>query len=537
MASTDSRGSTLNSGTLGGMPGVQPVNHAPSAATSKSGTALVLGLAGAAFLLYVLTNTRYNFFRDEFYYIACGEHLAWGYVDHPPLIAVLARLSRLLFGGSLGGLRLLPALAGATTVGLAGLMARDLGGGRAAQGLAALGALVAPVFLANFTLFTLNAFDIVFWSLALRIAIGIFKGGSPKLWLRLGLVAGVGLLNKHSVLFLLAGLLFGLALTPARRHLRTRWPWIGGALVLALVAPHLVWQARHGWPTLEFMSNARQFKNAPIAPLGFLIGQTMLVHPFTAPVWIAGLGWLLLSAAGRPFRALGWAYLFILVVFIATQAKVYYLAPYYPLLLAAGGVATERLARARRLRWLPGALAGLWLAGGALSAPIVIPVLSPERLERYIQALHFQERASERHRPPRLTQTYADEFGWEAMVAKVAAVYARLTPEERARCGIFASNYGEAGAIDFYGPRYGLPKAMSGHNSYFLWGPGSRAVDILITVGEKREDVEKSFRRVVEMDRTHNEWCMPYEDDVPILLAREPRAPLAEIWPRTKKYI
>jgi len=497
----------------------------------------VLALAGATFLLHVLTNTRYNFFRDEFYYMACGEHLAWGYVDHPPLVAVLAKLSRTLFGDSLGGLRLLPALAGATTVWLAGLMARDLGGGRSARGLAALGALVAPVFLANFTLFTMNAFDVVFWSLALWIAIRILSGGSPKLWLPLGLVAGAGFLNKHSVLFLLAGLLVGLLLTPARRHLRTRWPWLAGALALAIFAPHLVWQAQHGWPTLEFMSNARRFKNAPIAPLAFLGGQALLVHPFTAPVWLVGLGWLLFAAAGRPFRALGWAYLFILVVFIATQAKTYYLGPYYPLLLAAGGVATERFARARQIGWLPPALAGLWIAGGAALAPIVIPVLAPERLERYMQALHFQEPASERHRPPRLTQTFADQFGWEEMVAKVARVYESLTPGERARCGIFASNYGEAGAIDFYGRKYGLPRAMSGHNNYFLWGPGTRPVDIVITVGEAREDVEKSFRRVVEVDRTRNAWCMPYEDDRPILIGRDPKARLEDLWPRTRKYI
>jgi len=516
---------------------VGPTGVGAGAAPPARLAALVIATAVASFLLHVFTNAHYNFFRDEFYYMACGQHLAWGYVDHPPLIAVLARLSRLLLGPSLGGLRLLPALAGATTVWLAGVMARDLGGGRAAQGLAALGALVAPVYLANFTLFTMNAFDVVLWSLALGLCIRLLGGGHPKLWLSLGGVAGVGLLNKHSVLFLLAGLLVGVLLTPARRHLRTPWPWLAGTIALVIFAPHLMWQAQHGWPTLEFMSNARQFKNAPIAPLAFVAGQMMLLHPFTAPVWLAGLGWLLFAAAGRPFRALGWTYLFILAVFIATQAKVYYLAPYYPLLFAAGGVATERFARARRLGWLPPSLAVLWLAGGAVVAPIVIPVLSPGRLERYMQALHFREPASERHRPPRLTQTFADEFGWEEMVAKVAQVYASLTPEERARCGIFASNYGEAGAIDHYGPRYGLPRAVSGHNSYFLWGPGTRGVDILITVGEDREDVEKSFQHVVEMDRTHDEWCMPYEDDRPIFLAREPRFPLAEIWPHTKKYI
>ncbi len=506
-------------------------------ASRKPGAALVLALAGATFLLHLLTNRHYNFFRDEFYYMACGEHLAWGYVDHPPLVAVLAKLSRALFGDSLGGLRLLPALAGAATVWLAGRMARELGGGRYAQGLAALGALVAPVYLEGFTLFTMNAFDILAWSLILWTAIRILQGGSPRLWLVLGLIAGVGLLNKHSVLFLLAGLLAGVLLTPARRHLRTPWPWLGGALALAIFAPHLVWQAQHGWPTLEFMSNARRLKNAPIAPLQFVIAQATIMHPLTAPVWLAGLGWLLVARAGRACRALAWAYLFILAVFIATQAKPYYLCGFYPILLASGAVAIEAPGRARLMGWVRAAVPVLWIAGGALLAPVVLPVLPPQRLERYLEKLHLRAPLNERHRPPRLTQTFADEFGWEQMVARVARAYQRLTPEERARCAIFASNYGEAGAIDFYGHTYGLPHAISGHNNYFLWGPGTRPIDIVITVGEDRDDVEKSFRDVTEVDRTRNEWCMPYEDDLPILVGRDPRAPLSELWPQTKKYI
>ena len=511
----------------------QPLSSGPQ----KSATVLVLMLAGATFLLHVFTNAHYNFFRDEFYYIACGQHLAWGYVDHPPLVAVFARLSHTLFGDSLGGLRLLPALAGALTVWLAGLMARELGGGRYAQGLAALGVMVSPAYLEGFTLFTMNAFDVLCWSFTLLIAIRIFKGGSPKLWLLVGLVAGAGLLNKHSVLFLLAGLFLGLLLTPARRHLRTRWPWLGGAIALAIFAPHLMWQAQHGWPTLEFMSNARRFKNAPIAPAQFLLAQVMIMLPLTAPVWIFGLGWLLLGREGRPYRPIAWAYLFILAVFIATQAKPYYLCPFYPVLLAAGAVAVEIPARRRFAGWLRPAIPMLWIAGSALVAPVVLPVLPPPQLERYLKKLHMQEPLAERHRSPRLTQTYADQFGWEEMVARVAHAYQSLTLEERARCGIFASNYGEAGAIDFYGPRYGLPHAMSGHNNYFLWGPDPRPIDIIITVGERREDVEKTFRNVVEVDRTHNEWCMPYENDRPILIGRVLRAPLAEIWPHTKHYI
>ncbi len=390
-------------------------------------------------------------------------------------MALLAKASRLLFGPSLAGLRLLPALAGAATVWLAGTMARELGGGRYAQGLAALGVIVAPAFLEGFTLFTMNAFDVLAWSLLLWIAIRILKGGSPRLWLLLGVIAGLGLLNKHSVLFLLAGLLAGLVLTPARRHLRTRWPWLAAALALAIFAPHLAWQARHGWPTLEFMENARRLKNPPITPLAFLNAQAMNMLPLTAPVWI----------------------------------KPYYLGPFYPALFAAGAVAVDAQPRRRAWAWLRGAIPVTWLALAAIVAPVVLPVLPPERLERYLGALHLRAPLSERHRPPRLTQTYADQFGWEEMVAQVARVYHGLTPAERARCGIFASNYGEAGAIDFYGPGYGLPHAISGHNNYFLWGPGPGPIDVVITVGETPEDVEQSFRRVLRGRRPDPDRARP----------------------------
>ena len=529
------------------MTGAAASRAADQAATRPPLSKLVWVLAGALFVIHLLTNGAYAMFRDEFYYIACGKHLAWGYVDHPPLVALIARIAQALFGGSLRGLRLFPALAGSAVVLLAGAIARELGGDRRAQALAALGVIVAPVFLEDFTLFTMNAFEAVFWSLALWLVIRILRASAgpssatrrfiATQWLILGVVAGVGLLDKHSVLFLLAGLLVGLVLTPARRQLLTPWPWLAGVLALAIFAPHLVWQARNGWPTLEFMNHARQFKNAIHSPLVFVAEQMLMMHPFTAPVWVAGVLWLLLATPARPFRPIGWAYVFILVVFIVTQAKNYYLAPFYPTLLAAGAVATTAFAARRRLAWLLPAIVALWLAGGAVLAPVVLPVMAPATLERYLAALHLHPTMSERHRAPRLTQTFADEFGWEEMVAKVARAWNGLTPAERAHCAIYANNYGEAGAIDYYGPRYGLPHAISGHNNYYLWGPSPPGATMVITIGETKEDVEKTFRSATVVDSTHNEWCMPYENDRPIIVGRDRINSLEEIWPRCKLYI
>ncbi|HVP39882.1 MAG TPA: glycosyltransferase family 39 protein [Candidatus Saccharimonadales bacterium] len=502
--------------------------------------ALIVLMAAVELVIHLLTNGGYNVFRDEFYYIACGRHLAWGYVDHPPLVAAVAALSRAWFGDSLRGLRLFPALAGSLTVLLTGLMARDLGGGRFARFLACLGAIVAPVYLGNFTLFTMNAFDLLFWALAAWLLIRILNGGNPRQWLLLGLVAGVGLLNKHSMLFFLGGMFLGLLLTSARRHLRTRWPWLAALIAALLVAPHVAWQVSHGWPTVEFIQRASRLKNFPISPLGFLWGQVLLMQPLTFPVWLAGLGSLLLGFGSRRHRALGLAYLAVFLLLMLTKSKVYYLSPAYPFLLAAGAGALERFSDARGRGWLRPTAAAACLVGGAVLAPLALPLLPPARLEAYMHALRLTPPPEERHRAPRLTQTFADMFGWEEMVAKVARVYHALPPAERARCVLFASNYGEAGAIDYYGPRYGLPPAVSGHNNYFLWGPGDMSGgrgDVVITVGETREDVGHSYREVTEADRTDNEWCMPFENDVPILVGRGPKNRLSEIWWRCKDYI
>ncbi|MBI5836512.1 MAG: glycosyltransferase family 39 protein [Candidatus Eisenbacteria bacterium] len=501
---------------------------------------LLLLMSAASLLLHALTNGGYNFFRDELYYIACGRHLAWGYVDHPPLVAVVAALAQAVFPGSLQGLRLFPALAGSATVLLTGLMAHDLGGGRFAQFLAALGAILAPVYLSNFTLFTMNAFDILAWTLVAWLLIRILGGGGRGLWLWLGLAAGAGLMNKISVGFLLAGLFVGMLATPARAHLRTRGPWLAALIAVLIFAPHLAWQAAHGWPTLEFMENARRLKNFPVSPLGYLQGQVFIMQPLTLPVWLAGLGSLLFGFCSRRHRALGLAYLLILALFILTRGKIYYLGPAYTFLLAAGAGAVERFAKARRLGWLRPVTTAAFLVGGVALAPFVLPVLPPARLEAYARALNVTGPPEERHRPPRLPQTFADMFGWEELAVRVARAYQALPPADRVRCVVFASNYGEAGALDFYGPKYGLPRAICGHNSYYLWGPGDESNgrgEVILVVGQSQADVEKTYREVTPVDSTNNEWCMPYEDHLPIFLGRGLKHRLRDIWPKCKEFI
>lgn len=501
-------------------------------------------LAAGNALLHFAVAGRYGHFRDELYYVACARHLDWGYVDHPPLVAVVARVGLALFGDSPAGLRVLPILAGSLVVLLVGLLARELGGGRFAQVLAALATIVPGVYLFLFHILSMNVFDVLFWTAGALLLVRILRGGDPRLWLVLGAVAGLGLLNKHSLLFFGLGLAAGLLFTSARRHLATPWPWLGGLLAAALFLPHVLWQVRHGWPTLEFIANAEANKNVSLTPLAFLLEQLLMMNPFTLPLWLAGLAGYFAPARLIPqlaqrlsrFRALGWIYLAVLALLLARPAKPYYLAPAYPILFAAGALVVDTLARHPRRGWLrPASLLAL-LAGGAIGLPLTLPVLPVPTFLRYAGALGIQPSSGERHRLGVLPQHFADMHGWPELAATVAQVWQTLPPAERARCAIFAQNYGQAGAIDLLGDAHGLPDAISAHNSYYLWGPGSTTGDCLIVIGDDRETLEGLFAEVHEAATFRCPLCMPYEDGLVIHVCRKPRTSLTDLWPRIKSY-
>jgi hypothetical protein len=301
--------------------------------------------------------------------------------------------------------------------------------------------------------------------------------------------------------------------------------------------PYLLWQFHYDWPMLELLRRGQLYKNYPLSPLQFLWGQILEVHPFNLPIWLAGLYFYLVSKPGKPYRLLGWTYVAILIVFFILKAKTYYLAPAYPMLLAAGAFAIETFIQERQWNWLKPATVSVLVSGGIATAPFAMPVLPVETYIRYQDFLGIQAPQTERHKFGKLPQGYADMFGWENMVATVARVYNSLSPEERAKCAIFTSNYGEAGAIDFFGKKYGLPKAISGHNNYWLWGPGNYTGEIVITVGPRLEDVKKTFDQVELGATVVSEYAMPYESDLPVYICRKPKMPLKEVWPRVKNYI
>ena len=499
---------------------------------------VVLGLAAAKLALHLALSNRYGYFRDELYFLDCGRHLDWGYVDHAPMVGLVARLA-LLLGASLPLLRAISAVAGAGVVFLTGALAFRLGGGRFAQGLAALALLVMPIRLGIDSLFTMNSFEPLFWIGAVYVLVRIEQTGDRRRWLWLGLLVGAGLMNKHSTVFFAAALAAGIVLTPLRRHLRTPWPWLGAAVALLVFSPNLIWQVRHDFATLEDLRNvARTGKNVVLGPLAFVGQQVLISHPVLTPLWLAGLVWLFRGERGR-YRALGWTFAVFFVSMYALKAKNYYLAPLYPLLLAAGGVACERALErwpfTRGRLWPRLAVASLVLVAGAVTAPLVLPLLSPERYVAYQHALGVgQPKVEVAHEGP-LPQMFGDQFGWPELTAEVARIYNALPPEDRARAAIYTGNYGEAGAINLFGPRYGLPTAITGHQTHYFWGPRGATGEVVIVLQGTRERLEQRCASVEEAGRHFHPWGMA-EENRPIYVCRGLKTPIPVLWPRLKHW-
>ncbi|MDQ6765952.1 MAG: glycosyltransferase family 39 protein, partial [Verrucomicrobiota bacterium] len=453
--------------------------------TTDSASAIRIIIATSAaitLLIHLLTNSRYGYFRDELYFIACARHLAWGYVDMAPLSALLLRGEIALFGTSLFALRLLPALAGAATVGLTGVIARQLGGRGWAVALACGAAMSAMIYLAIGTFYSLNVFEPLFWMGCAYCLIRIINGASPKLWLCFGLLAGLGLENKHSMAFFAVGLAAAVLLTPERRHLLQPWIYLGALLAAAVALPNILWQIRHGWPTLELLQNiAHSNKNVVLGPAQFIAQQVLIMNPASLPLWLGGLVWLLAARDGRCYRLLAFAYLITLAEFMVMHGKHYYLAPIYPMLFAAGAVGAERLFAAR-FQWIKPALVAAMVALAAVISPTLLPLLPPAKLLAYMRAIHFEPPRTETSHTAALPQLFADQFGWEEMVASIARAYANLSPQDQERVGIFCQNYGQAGAVDFFGPKYNLPPAISGHQNYYFWSPRGYTGEILLVL-------------------------------------------------------
>ena len=497
---------------------------------------LICAFAAAAFLIHLATDGRYGYFRDELYFLDAAHHLAWGYVDFAPLTAWLLRLNEAVLGDSLHALRLLPAIAAAIKVALTGLLAIEFGADLFGIGLACLCVLAAPVYLVIDNQFAANTFEPLFWMGCAYVLILAIKYDRPHLLIWFGLLAGVGIENKLSMLFFCAAIFVGLLLTPARTLLRSRWAAAAMLIATMCFLPTLMWQYHRDWPTLQMLANSqRMHVNDHLSALEFLVRQIMMLGPASALVWIPGLWFLLRSRRDSRLRAFGISYLALLATMMMLGAKDYYLAPIYPFLFAGGGAFWSTVVVRRR--WFAKyAIPILVIIGGMISAPVALPILPPEELVRYEESIGIRNPRSQTGQQGSLTEHFGDEFGWPEMAAAVARVYHGLPAEDRAQAVILAKNYGEAGAIDFFGPALGLPRAISGHQNYWYWGPRDYTGGVLIALQYSREELLKLGCTSVEDGPVVSHPYSMNEEHFRITVCRALHPSLAEQWPKLKRW-
>jgi len=490
----------------------------------------------AAFAIHLLGNPHYGYFRDELYFIICGQHPQWGYVDQPPVAPLLAAASQ-LFGHSLILLRAVPALFAGAGAYVTCLLVLEMGGGAFAEVVAALVVFFTPVLM-NFGMkVSPDMVGLWLWPLLALLVVRLTKGASPRLWLVVGVILGCSIQSKYSVLFFAVGLLVGLLLAPERRILFSPWLLIGVVLAGLIALPNFLWQAHYGYPMLELLRNVQQGKNIIWGPLQYVMQELLITGFFLAAVWVIGLGWLFSKAR---LRFLAYSYIILIGLMILFHGKSYYPADAYPYLIAAGGVAIETWTRGlKAVR--ASVIAAVFLFGMAF-LPLAMPVLPETEFVSYagrlFRLLRIQREAiaTEHHRLGVLPSDWADMHGWPELAAQTAQVYQSLPPADRAQAVILAQNYGEAAAIEFFGGRYGLPPVISGHNSYYLWGPGSRSGNVLICVGGNCDKVAEVFTSVERAASFSSPWIQPFEDGIPIMVCRGIKEPLPALWPRARFY-
>lgn len=499
-----------------------------------SGSALVFYVVLARFVLYLIAGANYGYFRDELYYLACGEHPAWGYVDQPPMIGWIAWLLQHSIGTSLYALHLLPMLAHVAAIVGTGVLARELGGRRWAMFLSGLAVLVAPILLGLSHLFTMNAFDPLLWTLLAWLMVKLVQTGNERLWLWIGALVGVTLLNKYAIAFLVIGLLVGVVVTPLRRSLARPWFYLGTALATVIALPNFLWQRHWNYPFVQLIVNIRKGpRDVMQPPLQYLLSQAQMIGFVSAVLVVLGV-WFLFSSRGRRYAVLGCGFVVFLGVMMILKGKFYYVAPVYPIMFAAGAVMFEQLTEARVFAWLRPAYAIVLLAVGALVAPTIYPILPLNTYIAYSKKLGIQQQKFENQQLSELPQIFADMYGWEERVKIVADYFHSLPPEEQKVTAIGAPDYGQAGAIDFFGPKYGLPKSISGNNNYWIWGPRNYHGGSIILLNEDSpEKYIEMCKSLTLVAHPSDPYSRP-DSNRPIYHCRGLKGDLQQIWPSLK---
>jgi hypothetical protein len=491
----------------------------------SDGTAITIYLAAATILLHLWTGGQYGFQRDELATLEDARHLAWGYVAYPPVTPFFGRVSLELFGTSLRFFRLFAAIAEAGAVVLTGLIARRLGGGRWAQITASLAAL--PFCIGGGALMQYVSFDFLCWVLVAYFTVRLLSSGNPRWQIATGAAIGAGMLSKYSIPFFVAGLIAGFLLTDARRYFVTRWLWLGAAVAVAIFLPNLIWQAQHQFVSLDFLRHIHARDVAQGRHIGFLPGQLKLTL-LAFPIWLAGLYFCLFSSAGKRYRVLGWMYVVPLLLFLIAKGRDYYLAGTYPMLYAAGALFFER-----GLTSLQGSWRNFWKAAMGVALTLDAAVAIALTLPVAPVDSHWFRVASA------INQDFREEIGWPELVETVAHIRDGLSDLDRRRLGILGVNYGEAGAINLYGPQYGLPRAISGVNSFWYRGYGDPPPDVVIVLGLSRSVAETKFQKCDLAGHITNHFNVPNEETSQhpdIFVCREPRPNWPGMWSHFQYY-
>jgi hypothetical protein len=490
------------------------------------------------FIVQLFTGNNFPVFRDEFYYLDCASRLSIGYVDQPPFSILILSVWKFFFGNSLLSIRILPALFGSLFIICTGIIAKELGGNKLSQLFASIVVFCAPVYWALCGFYSMNSIDILVWCVLFIILIKLINKDDHKLWLLLGAAAGIGLMNKISVGYFGIALAVSILFTPLRKWYLNKFFWIFGAISMLIFSPYVLWNIQNDMATIEFIRNAALYKNAHLSFVNFLKELILQAGPVNLLIWVTGLISLFFYSHLKKYRLLGFIFIFVLLIVFLNNGKPYYMAAAFPVLLAAGSVSITNFFKSKRLKMIPYAFLILNLVCISFLLPVVVPVLPPPETSEYLKKLGLTASTGENNKTGSLPQLFADRFGWVEMAETTAKVYNSLTAEEKQHTLIFTQNYGEAGAINYYGKNLGLPRALSGHNNHYLWPPPD-SIDIttMIIIGGDKEDHLEYFGEVTEVARVNSVYSMPYENDLPVFIARKPRFKLNEAWKRLKHYI
>jgi hypothetical protein len=499
----------------------------------------ILIISAIKLLSHLYTNSfaGYGIFRDELYYLSCASRPDFGYVDQPPVSIWVLGIVRLLIGDSVFAIRLLPAILGAATVFITGMMVKKMGGSRLAVMIASLAVVFAPVFWGMNTFYSMNSFDIFLWALALYIIVLIIKDDQTSYWILLGIVLGIGLMNKISFLWIGFGFFTALLLTFRRKFLATGNAWICAGIAVALFLPFIIWNATHDWAHIEFIQKAQMYKYAGISRWDFISGILLIMNPAAIVIWCAGLYFFFLNKDGKNFRIIGIIFLTtFLILFIRGNSKSEYLSPAFISLFAAGGIVIEKINCRKHWRWLKHVVIIPLIISGIMIAPLALPILPVEQYINYAASLGFGPGTSEGKELAELPQFYADMHGWEEMAEDVAKVFQRIPEDEKLFTVVYGRNYGQAAGIEYFSDKYNLPDAVSSHNNFWLWADTTRVLKNVIIIGGTREDHLDYCTEVDSVLVHKSKYAMPYENNLTIFICKKLKKSLTEIWQSIKHY-